>query len=63
MDFCALHLEQGHGGEGGELDYVFDPSWFYSSDTDEAGAEAAGASPWSSDGRNANLNSASGSRL
>ena len=46
-DFCKLHLAAGRGGENGELDYVFDPSWFYSSDTEGSnGPEVAGDSPW-----------------
>eukprot|EP01043_Picozoa_sp_COSAG02_P050701 COSAG02_NODE_5243_length_4508_cov_334.963484_4_plen_171_part_00 len=46
-DFCSLHLAAGHGGKNGELDFVFDSSWFYSSDTEGSpGPEAATHAPW-----------------
>lgn len=47
-DFCALHRQMGRGGAAGEVDYVFDDSWFYSSDTagQPGGAiEEEGSSP------------------
>ncbi len=47
-DFCSLHLAAGHGGKDGELDFVFESSWFYSSDTEGSpGPDAAAHTPWS----------------
>ena len=52
-DFCQLHLAAGHGtpqpagagGAEGEYDFMYDASWFYSSDTEGRPAGGLGAEP------------------
>ena len=52
-DFCQLHLVAGHGtpqpagagGAEGEYDFMYDASWFYSSDTEGRPAGGPGAEP------------------